>query len=63
MDIPQVRARGVIRIAPKDDLPDLVQNAVRHLKIPFALFPSLVGQVALQNVKEGHSLVLRLFPR
>ncbi len=52
--------RGVIRIAPEDDLLDLVQNAVRLLGIPLTLFPSLVRQVALHNVKEGYSLVLQL---
>ena len=37
-----------------------MQNAVRLLKIPLALFPSLVRKVALQNVKERNSLVLQL---
>jgi hypothetical protein len=52
--------RGVIRIAPQDDLSDLVQNAVRLLKIPLLLFPSLIRQVALQKVEELNSLVLQL---
>jgi hypothetical protein len=36
-----------------------VQNAVSLLKIPLALFPSLVRQIALQKVKELNSLVLQ----
>jgi hypothetical protein len=51
----------VIGITPQDDLPDLVQNAVSLLKIPLALFTSLVRQIALQKVKELNSLVL--YPR
>ncbi len=36
-----------------------MQNAVSLLKIPLALFPRLVRQIALQKVKELNSLVLQ----
>ena len=36
-----------------------MQNAVSLLKIPLALFTSLVRQIALQKVKELNSLVLQ----
>ncbi len=55
-DIPQVPDKLCYRITPQNDLPDLVQNAVSLLKIPLALFPSLVRQIALQKVKELNSL-------
>ena len=45
--------RAVVRIAPQDDLPDLMQNAVRLLEIPLPLFASLVRQVSLQEVNRG----------
>jgi hypothetical protein len=51
--------RGVIRITPQDDLPDLVQNAVCLLKNPLPLFACLVRQVPLQEVQKCDSLYLQ----
>ena len=45
--------RAIVGIAPQDDLPDLVQNAVSLFEIPLPLFASLVRQVSLQ---EGHGV-------
>ena len=52
--------RAIVGIAPQDDLPDLVQNAVSLFEIPLPLFASLVRQVSLQEVKKLNSLVLQL---
>jgi hypothetical protein len=52
--------RGVVRIPPQNDLPYLVKNAVRLLKIPFGLFARLIRQVLLQDVKEINCLLLQV---
>ena len=52
--------RAVVGIAPQDDLPDLMQDAVLLLEIPLPLFASLVRQVSLQEVKKLNSLVMQL---
>ena len=52
--------RAIVGIAPQDDLPDLVQNAVSLFEIPLPLFASLVRQVSPQEVKKLNSLVLQL---
>ncbi len=53
-------AGPVVRIAPQDDLPDLVQNAAGLLEIPLPLSPCLVRQVLLQEVEKSNSLVVQL---
>jgi hypothetical protein len=45
--------RCVIEITPQDDLPDTVQNAVSLLKIPLAVFASLVRQIVLQKARSS----------
>jgi hypothetical protein len=52
--------RGVVRIAPQNDLPYPVKNAACRLKIPFGLFARLIWQVLLQEVKEIYSLLIQV---
>ena len=52
--------RAIVGIAPQDDLPDLVQNAVGLLEFPLPLFPCLIRQVPLQDVQKSNSLFVQL---
>jgi hypothetical protein len=50
---------GIIRVAPHDNLTDLVQDTVRFIKVPASLLTTLVREVALQQFQEFHSHLLQ----
>jgi hypothetical protein len=52
-------AVGVIRVAPHDDLTDLVQDAMGLVKIPNPLLAAFVREITLQQLQEIHSLLMK----
>ena len=52
--------RGVICVAPKHNLADLVQNAVCLFKIPFGLFPGLIREMFLQDVEKINRFLVQI---
>jgi hypothetical protein len=44
--------QGVIRVSSQHNFADLVQNAMVLFKIPLGLFPGLIREVFLQEVKK-----------
>jgi hypothetical protein len=52
-------AAGVVRVAPHDDLTDLVQDAMGFIKIPTSLLATFVREITLQELQEIHSLGMK----
>ena len=52
--------RGVIRIFRQDNILNLVQNTVCFLEIPTSLFPGLIGQILLEEIKQVNSLLVQV---
>ena len=51
--------RGIIRVAPQHNFADLVQNAMGFFKIPLGLFPGLIREVFLQEIKKIYRFLLQ----
>ena len=52
---------GIIRVAPYDNLTDLVQDAACFIKVPTSTLATLVRQVALQEVQQIHCHFLQVY--
>ena len=50
---------GIVRVAPHDNLTDLVQYAVCFIEVPASLLTTLAREVALQEVQQLHSHFLQ----
>jgi hypothetical protein len=51
-------AAGVVRVAPHDDLTDLVRDAMGFIKVSAFLLATFIRKVALQQFQEIHSALM-----
>ncbi len=51
--------QGVIQVSPQQNFADLVQNAMGLFKIPLGLFPGLIREVFLQEIKKIDRFLLQ----
>ena len=53
-------ARGVVAVAPHDNVTDLMQDAVRLLKVLAAFLSTLLGKIGLQEIQKIYSVLVQV---